>query len=43
MSDLPTGIGAADDVIVLLPMSYNIGGYIVVVPRSALQPIDMSV
>ena len=43
MSDLPAGIGAADDVIVLLPMSYNIGGYIVVVPRSAVQPIDMSV
>jgi uncharacterized membrane protein len=43
LSDLPAGIGAADDVIVLLPMSYNIGGYIVVVPRSAVQPIDMSV
>ena len=42
MSDLPAGIGAADDVIVFLPMSYNIGGYIVVAPRSAVQPIDMS-
>lgn len=43
LSDLPAGFGAADDVIVLLPMSYNIGGYIVVAPRSAVQPIDMSV
>ena len=43
LSDLPPGIGAADDVIVLLPMSYNVGGYIVVVPRSAVHPIDMSV
>jgi uncharacterized membrane protein len=43
LSDLPPGIGAADDVIVFIPMSYNIGGYIVVVPRSAVQPIDMSV
>lgn len=43
LTNLPAGIGAADDVIVLLPMSYNVGGYIVVVPRSAVQPIDMSV
>ncbi len=43
LSDLPPGIGAADDVIVYLPMAYMIGGYMVVVPRSAVQPIEMSV
>lgn len=43
LSDLPPGTGAADDVIVYLPMAYMIGGYMVVVPRSAVQPIEMSV
>ncbi len=43
LSDLPPEIGAADDVIVYLPMAYMIGGYMVVVPRSAVQPIKMSV
>lgn len=43
LKDLPNGIASAnDDVIVFLPMSYNIGGYIVVAPRSAVKPIDMS-
>lgn len=43
LSDLPTEIGAADDVIVYLPLSYMIGGYLIVVPESAVQPVDMPV
>lgn len=32
-----------DNVAVYLPMSYMIGGYMVIVPRSSLQPLDMPV
>lgn len=39
---LPQGIDADDKVLVYLPMSYMIGGYAVLVPRSAVQVIDMS-
>ncbi|BDZ74600.1 hypothetical protein GCM10025856_23190 [Methylophaga marina] len=31
-----------DRVLVYLPMSYNIGGYPVIMPRRMLKPIDMS-
>jgi len=40
--DLPAGIGRDGDVAVYLPMSYQIGGFTTMVPRSAVQPIDMS-
>jgi uncharacterized membrane protein len=39
---LPTGLDHGDNVLVYLPMSYMIGGYALVVPRSALRPLDMS-
>ncbi len=39
---LPQGYGDEDSVLVYLPMSYMIGGYSVLVPRSAVQPLDMS-
>lgn len=39
---LPTGLDQDDHVLVYLPMSYMIGGYALVVPRSALRPLDMS-
>jgi uncharacterized membrane protein len=41
--DLPTGIGGDDAVAVYLPMSYQMGGFTTMVPRSAVQPIDMSI
>lgn len=41
--DLPAGIGGDDTVAVYLPMSYQIGGFTTMVPRSAVQPIDMSI
>jgi uncharacterized membrane protein len=31
-----------DHIAVLLPMSYNVGGYMIIVPRSAVESIDMS-
>ncbi len=31
-----------DHVAVLLPMSYNVGGYTIIVPRSCIKPLDMS-
>lgn len=41
-SRLPAGLSEDDQVLVYLPMSYMIGGYALLVPRSALRPIDMS-
>ena len=41
-SDAPAGIARADEVAVYLPMSYQIGGYTVFVPKSACTPVAMS-
>ena len=41
-SDLPPGVGSEETVGVYLPMSYQIGGFTTMVPRSAVEPIDMS-
>lgn len=40
--DLAAGFAGEDDVAVYLPMSYQIGGFTVVVPRSAVAPLEMS-
>lgn len=40
---LPAGIADQDTVAVYLPMSYQIGGYTVFLPRALVQPLDMSV
>jgi len=37
-----SGCGAGDCVAVYLPMSYQIGGYTVLLPRSCLTPLNMS-
>jgi uncharacterized membrane protein len=42
LTGLPKEIGGQDRVAVYLPMSYQLGGYTVIVPRSAVQPLDMS-
>lgn len=39
---LPGDARHDDSVLVYLPMSYMIGGYAVLVPRSAVQPLNMS-
>jgi uncharacterized membrane protein len=41
-ADLPQGIAAAGEVAVYLPMSYQLGGYTVFVPRELVQPVAMS-
>lgn len=40
---LPNGLMGPDDVIVYLPMGYQIGGFPIVVARHQLTPIDMPV
>ena len=42
-TELPSGLGNEETIAVYLPMSYQIGGYTVLLPRSAVQPIDMSI
>lgn len=39
---LPEDFQGDDNVMVYLPMSYMIGGYAVLVPRAAVQPLNMS-
>ena len=41
--DLPPGMGNEGDVAVYLPLSYQIGGYTVLMPRSQLTPVAMGV
>jgi len=41
-ADLPDGVGDSDTVAVYLPMSYQLGGFTVMVPRSTVQPIAMT-
>ncbi|MBU1192288.1 MAG: DUF502 domain-containing protein [Gammaproteobacteria bacterium] len=42
-TQLPKEFRQQDSVLVYLPMSYMIGGYAVVVPRSAVRPLDMPI
>jgi len=42
-SDLPPGIGEDGEIAVYIPMSYQIGGYTVIVPRSAVRQVDISI
>lgn len=42
-SDLPEGIGEEGEVTVYVPLSYQIGGFAAVVPKSKVKPIDMTV
>jgi uncharacterized membrane protein len=42
MKSAPSGLGDEDTVAVYLPMSYQMGGFTVYVPRSKIAPVDMS-
>jgi uncharacterized membrane protein len=42
-SDLPAGIGDEQTVAVYLPMSYQLGGFTVMVPKAKIRPVDMTV
>ena len=39
---LPEGFREEDNMLVYLPLSYMIGGYAVLVPRSAVRPLEMN-
>jgi len=41
-SDLPEGIGGAGEIAVYLPMSYQIGGYTLFMPRAQAVPVALS-
>ncbi len=41
-SDLPAGVGKEGEVAVYLPMSYQVGGYTVLLSRELLRPVDMT-
>lgn len=42
-SSLPAGIGEEGEIAVYLPLSYQIGGYTVIVPRTSVKPLDISI
>ncbi|UCD53429.1 MAG: DUF502 domain-containing protein [Phycisphaerales bacterium] len=42
-ADLPEGIGDDTTVAVYLPMSYQLGGFTVMVPKDKIRPVDMKV
>jgi len=42
-TDMPQGFGGEDRVTVFIPFSYQIGGFTATVPRSKIQPANMSV
>lgn len=41
-SNVPEEIGGKDELAVYLPLSYQIGGYTLIVPRDKVKPVDMS-
>lgn len=42
MAKMPEGLNQKDNLLVYIPMSYGIGGFAVIVPRSATKPLKMS-
>lgn len=42
-SEVPAGVGNSGEIAVYLPMSYQIGGYTVILPRERVTPVDMPV
>ncbi|MCW9058552.1 MAG: DUF502 domain-containing protein [Gammaproteobacteria bacterium] len=41
LDDVPGGLNVPDTVLVYFPMSYMIGGYAALTPRSAIRPLNM--
>lgn len=42
LAGLPPGLGEPGMILVYMPMSYQVGGYTALLPRAAVQPVDMS-
>ncbi len=43
LEGLPDALGTEKDVLVYIPMSYMIGGFMIAMPRKALIPLDLNV
>lgn len=43
ITQLPLGMTNTEMVAVYLPMSYQIGGYLVFVPKSNIEPVELSI
>jgi len=43
LSGLPPGLGSTGEIAVYLPMSYQIGGYTILIPRDDVEAVDISV
>jgi uncharacterized membrane protein len=43
LRELPDGIGDDESVAVYLPMSYQMGGFTVFLPKANIRPVDMSI
>jgi uncharacterized membrane protein len=39
---MPAALGGADQIVVYIPLSYQIGGLTVILPRSAVEPLNIS-
>ena len=42
-SDLPEGIGGPETIAVYLPMSYQLGGFTIMLPREDVERVDLSI
>jgi uncharacterized membrane protein len=40
--DLPKGIGSDKEVAVFIPFSYQVGGFTVIIPKSKIKLVDLS-
>jgi uncharacterized membrane protein len=43
LDDLPDQLGDKQNVLVFLPFSYQLGGFMISIPRNQVEPIDMTV
>lgn len=42
-NDLPRGIGTEDEIAVFFPFGYQVGGITMILPKSSVTPIDMTI
>lgn len=42
LAGMPAALGSRDQIVVYIPLSYQIGGLTVILPRSAVEPLNMS-
>lgn len=42
LAGMPASLGGSDQIVVYIPLAYQIGGLTVILPRSAVEPVNMS-